>query len=205
VTSRHLAGQVTWLPSIASSLSKQMPTARLRVVGVDSLVSLGDLGSTEVDLHFGVRATGPGIHAETLFDERTILVARKNHPECLRRLSRTRLGLLRHVGVEMAPGRGFKDPIAAAYARARTHRTVAVTVPTFVAAAAVAAATELVATLPTSLFAAEGPRLGLVAVKAPVPAYAATMSLSWHERTHTDPAMSEFRALVRRAVTRVSS
>jgi DNA-binding transcriptional LysR family regulator len=195
------AGQMTWLPSIASSLSKQMPNARLRVVGVDSLVSLGDLGSTEVDLHFGVRATGPGIHAEALFDERTILVARKDHPECVRRLSRKRLGLLRHVGVEMAPGRGFKDPIAAAYARARIHRTVAVTVPTFVAAAAVAAATELVATLPTSLFAAEGPRLDLVGVKGPVPAFAATMSLSWHERTHTDPAMSEFRALVRRAVT----
>ncbi len=79
------------------------------------------------------------------------------------------------------------------------------TVPTFVAAAAVAAATELVATLPASLFAAEGPRLDLVAVKGPVPPYAATMSLSWHERTHTDPAMSEFRSLVRRAVTTVVS
>src|SRR5260370_34737495 len=46
------AGQVTWLPSIASALSKRMPNARLRDGGVDSLVSLGDLGSTEVDLHF---------------------------------------------------------------------------------------------------------------------------------------------------------
>jgi DNA-binding transcriptional LysR family regulator len=194
------AGQVAWLPSIASSLSKTMPNARLRVVGIDSLLSLGDLGSTEVDLHVGVRATGPGIHAEPLYDERTVLVARKGNSECAGRLSRRRFGLLRHVGVEMAPGRGFRDPIAATYARARMSRTVALTVPTFAAAAAVAAATDLVATLPMSLFAAQGTPLGLIAVEGPVPGYAVTMALCWHERTHADPATSEFRALVRGAL-----
>jgi DNA-binding transcriptional LysR family regulator len=45
------AGQVAWLPSIVSSLSKSMPNTRLRVVGIDSLLALGDLGSAEVDLH----------------------------------------------------------------------------------------------------------------------------------------------------------
>jgi DNA-binding transcriptional LysR family regulator len=194
------AGQVARLPRIVSAMARQMPNARLRVVGIDSLLSLGDLASTEVDLHFGVRATGPGIHAEPLFDEQTVLVARKHHPERARRLSRSRLGSLRHVGVEMAPGRGFRDLTAAAYARARVDRTVTVSVPTFTAAAAVAAATDLVATLPASLFTVHGPRLGLRAVEGPVPVHTVAMALSWHERTHTDPAVSAFRALVRQAI-----
>jgi len=194
------AGQVARLPSIASAMAREMPNARLHVVGIDSLLSLGDLASTEVDLHVGMRATGAGIHAEPLLDERTVLVARKNHPECARRLSRRRLGSLRHVGVEMAPGRGFRDLVASAYARARTDRSVTMTVPTFAAAAAVAAATDLVATLPASLLAAHGTRLGLRTVEGPVPVHTVTMALCWHERTHADPAMSAFRALVRRAI-----
>lgn len=194
------AGQLAWLPGIASAMARVMPKARLRVVGIDSLVSLGDLASTEVDVHVGVAATGAGLHAEPLLEERTVLVARRGHPACARRLSRSGLAALSHVGVEMVPGRGFRDPFAAAYARARIDRAVSLTVPTFTAAAAVAAATDLVATLPASLLSAHGARLGLLAVKGPVPAHAVTMTLCWHERTHLDPAMSAFRALVRGAI-----
>ena len=99
------AGQVAWLPNIASALAKQMPNARLRVVSIDALLSLGDLGSSEVDLHVGVRATGASIHAEPLYDEQTVLVARKGNPLCAGKLTRRRLALVRHVRVEMAPGR----------------------------------------------------------------------------------------------------
>jgi DNA-binding transcriptional LysR family regulator len=193
-------GQVAWLPSIASAMAREMPNARLRVVDIASLLALGDLGSGEVDLHVGVRATGPGMHAERLLDERTVLVARKGHPACARRLTQHRLGALRHVGVDMAPGRGLRDPVAAAYARAPIERAVAMTVPTFAAAAAVAAATDLVATLPASLLEARGTGLALRSVDGPVPAHSVTMSLCWHERTHADPAMIEFRSLVRRAI-----
>jgi DNA-binding transcriptional LysR family regulator len=194
------AGQVARLPGIVSALARKMPNARLRVVGIDSLVSLGDLAATEVDLHLGVKATGPGIHAEPLLDEQVVLVARRAHPQRARKLSRRGLASLLHVGVEMAPGRGFRDPIAAVYTRAGIERTVAVTVPTFTAAAAVAATTDLVATLPASLLSVHGASLGLRAVDGPVPVHKVTMALCWHERTHTDPAMSAFRELVRGAV-----
>jgi DNA-binding transcriptional LysR family regulator len=194
------AGQVAWLPRIAAEMALEMPHALLRVVDIASLVALGDLGSNEVDLHVGVRATGPGLHAQALLDERAVLVARKDHPVCSRKLSRSRLGSLCHVAVEMAPGRGFRDPVSAAYTRAQTERAVTVTVPTFAAAAAVAAATDLVATLPLSLLELHGARLGLRRVQGPVPAHSVTMALCWHERTHTDPALLAFRALVRRAI-----
>ncbi len=193
------AGQVASLPAIAAAFAKAMPSARLRVVGIESLLTLGDLGSTEVDLHFGIRATGPGIHAEALYDEPTVLVARAR-AELRGKLSQQRVSNLRHVAVEMAPGRGFRDPVAASYARARVPRSVALSVPSFAAAAAVAAATDLVATLPQSLFAALGRPLGLGALRGPIPEHHVSMALCWHERTHADPAAVAFRALVRNAL-----
>lgn len=193
-------GQVAWLPRIAALLAKTMPNAGLRVVGIESLLALGDLGAGEIDVHVGVPAKGPQIHSEPLRDEAAILVARAGGPACAGKLTARRLALLRHVRVEMAPGRGFRDALAATYARAGIARTVAMTVPSFAAAAAVVASTELVATLPQSLVDAQGSRLGLMALAGAVPRHTVPIALCWHERTHADPAMAAFRALVRRAL-----
>jgi DNA-binding transcriptional LysR family regulator len=97
----------------------------------------------------------------------------------------------------MLPGKRLRDQVAAAYARAGIERVVALTVPSFTAAVAVVAATDLVTTIPASLLAAHA---NLRAVNAPVPAHAVEIALCWHDRTHSDPAASEFRALVRSAL-----
>ena len=192
--------QIAWLPSIAAALSKKMPQARLRVIGIDSLLSLGDLASSDVDLHVGVRASGPGIHAEALYDEPTLLVMRRSHHRASAKMSRPQLAALRHVAVELAPGRGFRDPVAAAYTRAGVERQVAMAVPSFSAAAAIVATTPLVTTLPRLLFVVQGARWGLRAVKAPVPEHTIAIAQCWHDRTHTDPASIAFRALVAAAI-----
>lgn len=194
------AGQVALVPKIASVLSREMPNARLRVVGIESLLSLGDLASSEIDLQLGVRAVGSGIHSQPLLEDALLLVSRRPHPLCSRRLSRKQLGSLQHVAVELAPGREFRDRVSVAYARAGIARAITITVPTFAAAAAIAASTDCVATLPASLLADRAAHLGLRPVKGPVPAQTVTLSLSWHERTDGDPATSAFRSLVRRAV-----
>jgi len=192
--------QVAWLPGIAAKLAGAMPRARLRVVGIETLLSLGDLGSGEVDLHVGVRATGAGIHSEAVYEERTVLVGRSGNRACRGKLSHERLAALGHVGVELAPGRGFRDPVAAAYARARVERRVALTVSSFAAGMAVAAGTDLVVTLPLSLQVAQGKRLGLTELRGPIPRHHVAMAMCWHERTHADPATVAFRKLVRAAL-----
>ncbi|MCP3135998.1 LysR family transcriptional regulator [Pyxidicoccus xibeiensis] len=194
------AGQLTWVPRIAASMTVELPNARLSVVGIASLVSLGDLASSHIDLHIGLAGRGAGLHVEPLLEERTVLVARTAHPVLGKRVSARALGTLRHVGVEMVPGKGFRDLVGAAYARAGIPREVAMTVPSFTAAAAVVAATDFVATLPESLLAAQGASLGVRAVNAPFPAHTVKLALCWHERTHADPAAQAFRGLVRRAV-----
>lgn len=199
------AGQLTWLPRIAAAMARDMPRAHLRVVGIDSLVSLGDLTSSEVDLHLGMRGTGPGLHVDPLFEERTVLVARRGHPAIGKRPSPRALGELRHVRVEMLPGKNMRDAVAVAYARAGVPREVAMTVPSFTAATAVVAASNLVATVPASLHAMRGRQLGLAAVAGRVPTHTLEMALCWHERTHADPAAAAFRAVVRSAVVHADS
>lgn len=194
-------GQVAWLPKLVLAMQRQLPRAYLRVVGIDALVSLGDLGSAEVDVHVGVTGKVAGSYAETLLNEPMLLVARHGHPVPAKMLSRRALGELRHVRVEMVPGKAHKDPFAAAYARAQITRHVVLSVPSFSAAAEVVAHSDLVATMPASLLAAKGASLGVRPLKTPLPAHVVKLSMSWHERTHSDPAARCFRDLVRQAVT----
>jgi DNA-binding transcriptional LysR family regulator len=192
--------QLVWVPSLALALAREMPRARLRVVGIDALVSLGDLASPEVDVHVGIAGKGPGLYVETLREEPSLLVARAAHPAGKKRLSTRALPGLRHVRVEMVPGKGFKDPFASTFARARVERIIALSVPSFSAAAEVVATTDFVTLLPAPLFAAKAKALGLRALSTSLSPHTTRFSLSWHERTHTDPAARAFRALVRRAV-----
>ena len=75
-------------------------------------------------------------------------------------------------------------------------REIAVVVPTFTAAAAIAASTDLVTSLPDSLMNVLGPRLGLRRVATPLGPITSTINLLWHERTDQDPALRAFRALL---------
>ncbi len=193
------AGQAVLLPRTVALLFEEMPRARLRAVGIDSLVPLGGLAGQEVDVVIGPEPADGDIHAEPLFEQNAVLICRDGHP-ALRKGSGRLVGVLRHVAIDMASGQSLRDLAGAAYAQAGLARDVAMTVPTFSAAAAVVAATDLVATVPESLFDVMAPLLRLRALPAPIPPLAIATNLCWHERTHADPAAAAFRDVVRRAV-----
>jgi DNA-binding transcriptional LysR family regulator len=194
------AGQLTYGPAIAKRMLADLPLAQLRLIGIDSLVSLGDLASSEIDLHVGVRGRGSGLHVEPLLVERTVLIARRNHPAMRKSVSTSRLAALRHIQIDMVPGRGVRDAVADAYKRANVRRDVAMSVPTFTSAVGIVSATNLVATVPESFANVYAARFGVSIVRGPVPRHHVELVLSWHERTHADPASLAFRALVRRAI-----
>jgi DNA-binding transcriptional LysR family regulator len=193
-------GQIAWVPRISVAMQRELPLAHLRVVGIDSLIALGDLDSPEIDLHVGIPATGRDFHVEPLLAERSVLVARQGHPGARKKLSPRATSALRHVRVDMIPGRRSRDPFEKLFARAGVRREIAMTVPSFSAAAEVVAATDLVTMLPSSLLAAKGSSLGLRALATPLGAHTLQLAMSWHARTHDDPAAQAFRALARRSV-----
>jgi DNA-binding transcriptional LysR family regulator len=192
------SGQIVRLPTLALLFAKEMPRARLRVVGIDTLLSSGGLAGTEVDVAIAAMPETPGVRRTPLYEERTVLVARRDHPRVGARISKPVLASLRHVEVHVAPGRGYRD-LPARYARLGIAREVALVVPSFTSAAAIVASTDFVATLPASLAGILGERLGFRAVAGPVRGPTVGIKLCWHERTDQDPAMQAFRDLITRA------
>jgi DNA-binding transcriptional LysR family regulator len=103
------AGQIVQMPQLASKFARTMPRARLRVVGIDTLLSSGGLAGTEVDLALAaLEERGPGVHIEPLYDEHSVLVARIGHALAGAAVSKRALGSLRHVDVQVAPGKGYR-------------------------------------------------------------------------------------------------
>jgi DNA-binding transcriptional LysR family regulator len=192
-------GQVVKLPAIAAALARELPRARLRVLSIDTLFAAGGLAGTEIDVSIGAGETGPGVHAQPLYAEEIVLVARARHPTIRRRVTKSQLTALRHVEVQLAPGRGSR-PLAASYAKLGVARDIAVIVPTYTAAAAVVAGTDLVASMPASLLDVLGPRLALRRVTTPLAPARTPINLLWHERTDKDPALRLFRDLLARVV-----
>jgi DNA-binding transcriptional LysR family regulator len=191
-------GQLAQLPRIVERLATAMPRARLRVVSIDTLHASGGLASTAVDVSIGAGERGPGLRAAALYEERIALVARRGHPLVRTRVTRRVLEVLRHVEVHVAPGKGNRA-LAASYAAAGLTRDVAVTVPTFTAAAAIVSKTDFVASLPVSLVEVLGPRLGLRVVATPLRPVTTTINLLWHERTEHDATLRAFRELIEHA------
>ena len=136
-----------------------------------------------------------------MLEDRSLLVARRDHPAAAAgKLLGRALADLRHVRVDMVPGKRFGDPFAATFAHADIPREIVMTVPSFSTAAEVVAVSDLVTMLPSSLFAAKAASLGLRALATPLPAHTTKFAMSWHERTHADTAARAFRVLVRRVV-----
>jgi DNA-binding transcriptional LysR family regulator len=198
-------GQAALLPRIAALFAREMPLAQLRAVGIDALVLLGGLGGPEVDVVIGPDEGRAEIHSERLFDQSGVLICRQDHPALAKRPDSRAMAGLRHVVVEMAPGQGLRNLSEEAYAKAGFKRTIVMTVPTFSTAAAVVATTDLVATVPASVFDLLGSHLRLRAHPLPIPTLTIATNLCWHERTHADPAAAAFRNIVRRAAGVASS
>jgi DNA-binding transcriptional LysR family regulator len=196
------AGQISFLPKLGSLMAVEMPGASLRVIGIDTLLSWGGVASAEVDAAIGrFDEDVPGVLSCSLYEERSVLVARRGHAIARRRLTRARLRPLRHVDVEVAPGRGYRG-LDESYAGLGIQRTVAMLVPSFVAAAAIVAKTDWVATLPVGLVESFKTQYGLVVLEGEAPTQRTPLSLVWHDRTEADAASKALRALITRAIGR---
>ena len=187
---------------IAKVFAQRLPLARLRVVSLDTLISSGGLAGEEVDLTIGPPHPEDGVHSQPLFREEGIFVARRRHPRVKRKLTPALFNSERHVDLHILlgkPGAGHRA-VEAAFAAAGLTRDIAVTVPTFSAAAAVVASTDFLCGMPRSLARFLSRALPLRVLDGPGPPFPFEMSLHWHERTHRDPAVTAFRAVVTAAL-----
>ena len=198
------AEQVSEVPAIAVAFARQLPHATLRIMSVEQLETTGGLASNEVDVVVAPAHTlARDTHASDLYEDEGVLVMRKGHPQIRRRMSKPQFNALRHIDILLTLGRpGIGHRIVEDFFAAHgLRRDIAVSVPGFAAAAAIAARTDLVTGMPRRMADVFLRQMPLVAVAMPLPPLTFQIRLFWHERTHADPGAQFFRSLVTVAVT----
>ena len=197
------AEQISEVPGIAAAFARKLPKASLRVMSVEQLESKGGLASGEVDAAIApAHGPIPDVHSSDLYEEEGVLVVRTSHPQVRRRMSKEQFNTLRHIDILLAlggPGIGHRivEDFFASYG---LRRDIAISVPSFAAAAAIAAKTDWVAGMPRRMAAAFLRQMPLTSVAMPVPAVRFRIQLVWHERTHKDAGAEFFRAMILAAV-----
>jgi DNA-binding transcriptional LysR family regulator len=201
------AEQISEVPQIAAVFARKLPNASLRVISVEQLEARGGLASTDVDAVIGPAPNvSREIHASDLYEDEGVLVVRKGHSHARRRMSVAQFNALRHIDILLAlggPGLGHRI-VEEFFALHGLRRDIAIAVPSFAAAAAIASRTDWVAGMPRRMADVFLRQMPLMRVAMPVPALRFRIQLWWHERTHTDPGSRFFRSLIADAVQKRS-
>ncbi|MBM4782067.1 MAG: LysR family transcriptional regulator [Archangiaceae bacterium] len=196
------ADQLATLPAIVKSFVAALPRARLTITSIDALVSGGGLASERVDCAIGPPFPGEGLHRTKLFEQEAVYVASSAHPRLKGRLSARQFNAERHIDIHLVLGRpgAGNHSVQRAIAAAGLHREIAMTVPSFGAAASIVSSTELITGMPRSVALQLAPAFHLQVLRGPGAPFVFEMFLHWHERTNRDPAASAFRQAIVDAV-----
>ena len=189
--------QVDILPRLCARLAEEAPGIDVQVhPAPEDLLGLVQRG--EVDVALGpVRFSGlqPGLEEEPLFEERFVCVVRDGHPLTRGRLTLERFAAARHAMIApRGKAGGVVDDLLAKHGKTRR---VAARVAHFLVAPHVVAATDLVLTLPERVARLYEEQLPLRTLKLPFEVPGFTVSMIWHERSKSDPALRWARGLLR--------
>ena len=171
---------------LVTALSEAAPGVRLRFApkpdkGVQAL------RDGAIDLEIGVLGdTGPEVKVQALFQDRFVGVVRQGHALASGTVTPERYAACGHV-VASRRGRAH-GPVDEALAALGLARRVAVTVPSFPAAMAVAVSSELVGLVTHSFVLAGRGGWPVHDFALPVPTAPITVSQMWHPRVDADPA-----------------
>ncbi|MDX0487387.1 LysR family transcriptional regulator [Sinorhizobium medicae] len=171
-------------PRLISSLAEQAPAVDLQVVS-PGLRPLEALEADAVDAVIGVVDEAPaGIRKRKLYQDGFVTLMRADHPAAGQKLTLERFLELDHVVVSITgTGPAWVDEILARLGR---QRRVKVRVPSFFAAVEIAARSDLVITLPSSLARTADMRR-FVMTPPPLDLGSVVMSLAWHGRNQDAP------------------
>lgn len=183
------------VPRVVAALARKMPRARLNVVSIDYMLANAGLETGLVDVATGPRVSQPGLFCTELYHDDGVVVLRRDHPRVGRKLTRELFNQLEHVDVFVALGQaGHGHRMAERFfARNGLRRIIAVTVPTFAAAAMVAARTDLLACLPRRVADSLAQHFPVRTLDLPVRGLTIPLNLIWHARTHGDTSAKHFR------------
>ncbi|AAK65729.2 MULTISPECIES: LysR family transcriptional regulator [Sinorhizobium] len=185
-------------PRLIASLAVQAPAVDLQVVP-PGLRPLEALEADAVDALIGVVEDAPaGVKKRKLYQDNFVTLMRAEHPTAARKLTLERFLELDHVVVSITgTGRAWVDEILA---RSGRKRRVKVRVPSFFAAVEIAARSDLVMTLPSSLARTAADMRRFVMASPPLDLGSVVISLAWHARHQDAPRHVWLRRTIAAAV-----
>lgn len=173
----------TALLPLALDLRKTAPNLRLSLRILDSDLAK-NMASGEIDLAVMTNETAPSnLRSRALFRERYVLIARRGHPRVKKRLSLDEFCALEHVVVSPRGG-GFTGPTDQVLAARGKKRPVVLSAAYFMFVPELVRRSELVALVPSGIVDEES-RLQIL--EPPIGVEGFTISMLWHDRTHTHP------------------
>ncbi len=190
-------------PFLLARLAEEAPQLDLDILP-PSAGAVGWLADDAVDAVIGVFEDAPaGILRRSLYDDGFVTLMRLGHPAARSTLALDHYLELGHIVVSVT-GIGAA-PVDIALDKLNVRRRVKVRVPSFLAAVEIAARSDLVMTLPTSLAQTAAGMARFVALPPPIDLGHFTMSLLWHARQQDDPRHTWLRRTIVAAAARLSA
>ncbi len=183
----------TLLPQVVAALNDQAPDLHIDVTARGAPGRKRSLRTGAVDLTLGYfSGAGRDLHRAVLWPDDWVCLLRSSLPA--QALTLSTFAALDHVVV--SPTGGDRGAVDDALEARGLRRRVAVTVPHFLVALSLAAATDLVLTTSRSFAEAHAERFGLVVHPPPLDLPGFEICMLWHARTHEDRAQQWVREVV---------
>ncbi|MBO9647526.1 MAG: LysR family transcriptional regulator [Variovorax sp.] len=180
---------------LVARIAEDAPGVRLRFAPKPDKAVL-PLREGLIDLDVGVLGeSGPEVRIQALYRDSFVAVVREGHPLLAETdVTPERYAACDHV-ITSRHGRSA-GPVDDALESMGLARNTAVVVPSFSTALSIAAATDMVALIPSSYFEHLRVRGALCSFPLPMPTEPITVSQMWHPRLDRDPAHRWLRGMV---------
>lgn len=183
---------------LAARLQVLAPHCQLAMQAADLRDIPEQLAAGELDLLLHTPgAIPPALHARKLYDESFLCVLRRDHPAAARPLDLDTFCALSHAMVSPAGG-GFSGAVDDALQAMGRHRTVQISLNSFLLVPELIESSDLVATVPARLARRWRTQLAVLSPPCEVPGF--SVAMGWHPRAHADPAQVWLREVLREVV-----
>ena len=177
------------LPDWVGRVRAAAPGTRLDVHEQHGSAPVTELARGELDLALGTfLEPSPDLKTRTLFDETFVCLVRRGHQVARRKLTVDVYAALDHVLI-VSPGYG-PGLVDHALSMLGLKRNVAVRVPHYLVAPSIVAKSDLIATVPARIARGLAHAHGLAVLEPPIALRAFPVSVAWHPRADSEPAVA---------------
>ncbi|TIX27032.1 LysR family transcriptional regulator [Mesorhizobium sp.] len=167
---------------LVMKLRTSAPGVRVAMRNLDLPQLEAQMGRGDVDLALMRPQAAPlSLHTRHLFDERYVLIGRRDHPQLHGRVTVKEYARMEHVIVSLIGG-DFITPVDTAMAALGHSRNVVLSAASFLSVPEIVAQSDFVALVPERLVHDRTDKLKLIDCPFPVEGFA--VGMMWHERGH---------------------